>query len=214
MACEAIQEKLVAGEALSEPERAHLEACAECLAFAATVEGLQAAGAGLAGFGPASEAEVAGLRAEVEARLQPTPVRRKLAFALPALGLGVIGVVAVLTLGGGPDAKRAGEAVFALMDEVDEIAVSEQRVAVVIGLEQEPAQVDTGTDTVVATAQELSLLDEVDDIVAEDDGGEDEETGLLADLFGSPSSAEEDAWELELPGGYQVLDDLLEEQWL
>jgi hypothetical protein len=213
MACEAIQEKLVAAEALTEAERAHLEACADCRAMAATLEGLAASGAGLARFGQASQAEVAEVRAAVEAKLQPTPVRRKLAFALPALGLGVVGVVAMLTFGGGSNAGRTGEAVFDLMDEVDGYATAEQRVAVLIAPEQEPVQadVDTASDT---AAQELSLLDEVDDIVAEDDLGDDEEVGLLADLFGSATVADEDAWELDLPGGYQVLDDLLEEEWL
>ena len=36
---------------------------------------------------------------------------------------------------------------------------------------------------------------------------------MLADLFGS-QEAEDEEWDLDLPDGYQVLDDMLEERWL
>lgn len=208
MNCQTIQEKLVAEESLVETERAHLESCPDCRAFAVTLEGVATAGAALAGFGPAPASEVVAVRQRIAARLAPKPLTRRLAYALPALALGAMGVVAMLTLGGRTDAARTGEAVFALMDEVDGIATPKQRVALVIAPEQAATTADAAAADEPAT---VSLLDEVDGIT--DEG--DEEIGMVADLFGpQDDSEEEEGWELELPEGYQVLDDMLEERWL
>ncbi len=209
MACETIQEKLVADETLGQTERAHLEACSDCRTFAATLEGVATTGSALAGFGQAPAAEVAALREQVAARLAPKPVVRRLALALPALALGVVGVVAVLTVGGQPDAARTGEAVFALMDEIDGIARSEQRVALVIAPELAAGDDEDNASQGTGTAP-VSLLDEVEGVTA--DG--DEETGLLADLFGQQDESDEVDWDLKLPEGYEVLDDMLDERWL
>ncbi len=167
--CEEIDTKLVTGDELSESEKAHLQSCTACRDLEVAIGRVARAGQELGEFGPVDEAEVAAVRAGVRARIRPVPVVKRLAFAGAAMAAGILGAVLILGTLGGPDVVQSGEALLALMDEVDEITT-----------------------------------------------GSGESFELVTDLFALDygSDLDEDETDLPLPGGYQVLNDVLEQRWM
>lgn len=192
--CEAIEAKLICGERLEADEQVHLEHCAACLRISADLERIVRAGEPLAAFGEAGPEAQDQVQAAVLERIRSHPRRTWLGWAVPAVAAGLTGILLAWSLWPGSDPAPSGEAWLSLMDEVEQITSGDELASA------EPDEF-----------AQLALLDEVERLTA----GAGDEADLGSDLFGSGG---DDPWEPEsdfnLPGGYQLLRQALDERWL
>lgn len=182
--CDRTEKVLVAGEALSAEQQAHLEDCGGCRGLAKTHGELGEFGRTLRELDPSDEQAGARLLAGLEDRRRVgAPFLGPLAWGGLAAGLLLLMMLGTFMANSTPDESAPyAKRLLSLMDEVDKIADGEQ------------------TDSTVAVWGQM---------FATQSEAEQSSNPLRQAL-----DAEELELDSALPTGYQALNDVLEERWL
>jgi len=121
--CDVVQEKLVAGDRLTEEQQAHLEACPGCSDFQSAMALIVATADSVRVLAEPAGDEVSALQATLGRRTRPSRPAFRLAWAGAAMALGILLAIGILSSVFGPDPlDQSEDRLITLMDEVSQIA--------------------------------------------------------------------------------------------